>query len=100
MSAIAQLSQLTRIMSCFLIGCTSGDLSASDTSLADLHERQRHPTPELGLMPLPDTDTDSGLDWTHLVDAANAFEGVVCFIKGVVPDKNQQFLNYFHADLI
>ncbi|XP_034169531.2 signal-induced proliferation-associated 1-like protein 1 isoform X1 [Pangasianodon hypophthalmus] len=52
-----------------------GDLSASDTSLADLHERQRLPSPELGLMPLPDTDTDSGLDWSHLVDAANAFEG-------------------------
>ncbi|XP_022518991.2 signal-induced proliferation-associated 1-like protein 1 isoform X2 [Astyanax mexicanus] len=51
-----------------------GDLTASDTSLADLHERQRHPSPDLGLMPLPDTDTDSGLDWTHLVDAANAFE--------------------------
>ncbi|XP_016085502.1 signal-induced proliferation-associated 1-like protein 1 isoform X2 [Sinocyclocheilus grahami] len=51
-----------------------GDLSASDTSLADLHERQRPPPPELGLMPLPDTDTDSGLDWTHLVDVANAFE--------------------------
>ncbi|XP_026089022.1 signal-induced proliferation-associated 1-like protein 1 isoform X3 [Carassius auratus] len=42
---------------------------------ADLHERQRPPPPELGLMPLPDTDTDSGLDWTHLVDVANAFEG-------------------------
>ncbi|XP_035380186.1 signal-induced proliferation-associated 1-like protein 1 isoform X1 [Electrophorus electricus] len=52
-----------------------GDLYASDTSLADLHERQRLPSPELGLMPLPDADTDSGLDWTHLVDAANAFEG-------------------------
>ncbi|KAI5627537.1 signal-induced proliferation-associated 1-like protein 1 [Silurus asotus] len=52
-----------------------GDLSASDTSLADLHERQRLPSPELGLMPLPDTDTDSGMDWSHLVDAANAFEG-------------------------
>ncbi|XP_055042338.1 signal-induced proliferation-associated 1-like protein 1 isoform X2 [Misgurnus anguillicaudatus] len=52
-----------------------GDLSASDTSLADLHERHRLPPPELGLLPLPDTDTDSGLDWTHLVDAANAFEG-------------------------
>ncbi|XP_053469686.1 signal-induced proliferation-associated 1-like protein 1 isoform X1 [Ictalurus furcatus] len=50
-----------------------GDLSASDTSLADLHERQRLPSPELGLLPLP--DTDSGLDWSHLVDAANAFEG-------------------------
>ncbi|KAF5900074.1 signal-induced proliferation-associated 1-like protein 1 isoform X1, partial [Clarias magur] len=50
-----------------------GDLSASDTSLADLHERQRLPSPELGLMPLP--DADSGLDWSHLVDAANAFEG-------------------------
>ncbi|XP_048062557.1 signal-induced proliferation-associated 1-like protein 1 isoform X3 [Megalobrama amblycephala] len=42
---------------------------------ADLHERHRLPPPELGLMPLPDTDTDSGLDWTHLVDVANAFEG-------------------------
>ncbi|XP_077076505.1 signal-induced proliferation-associated 1-like protein 1 isoform X2 [Siphateles boraxobius] len=52
-----------------------GDLSASDTSLADLHERHRLPPPELGLMPLPDTDTDSGLDWTHLVDVANAYEG-------------------------
>ncbi|XP_051954132.1 signal-induced proliferation-associated 1-like protein 1 isoform X1 [Xyrauchen texanus] len=52
-----------------------GDFSASDTSLADLHERQRRPPPEMGLMPLPDTDTGSGLDWTHLVDAANAFEG-------------------------
>ncbi|XP_051581238.1 signal-induced proliferation-associated 1-like protein 1 [Myxocyprinus asiaticus] len=52
-----------------------GDFSASDTSLADLHERQRLPPPELGLMPLPDTGTDSGLDWTHLVDAASAFEG-------------------------
>ncbi|XP_057209015.1 signal-induced proliferation-associated 1-like protein 1 isoform X1 [Triplophysa rosa] len=52
-----------------------GDFSASDTSLADLHERQRLPPPELGLLPLPDTDTHSGLDWTHLVDAANAFEG-------------------------
>ncbi|XP_016429274.1 signal-induced proliferation-associated 1-like protein 1 isoform X1 [Sinocyclocheilus rhinocerous] len=41
----------------------------------DLHERQRPPPPELGLMPLPDTETDSGLDWTHLVDVANAFEG-------------------------
>ncbi|XP_048062558.1 signal-induced proliferation-associated 1-like protein 1 isoform X4 [Megalobrama amblycephala] len=41
----------------------------------DLHERHRLPPPELGLMPLPDTDTDSGLDWTHLVDVANAFEG-------------------------
>ncbi len=55
--------------------CVLGDFSASDTSLADLHERQRPPPPELGLMPLPDTDTDSGLDWTHLVDVASAFEG-------------------------
>ncbi|XP_062858449.1 signal-induced proliferation-associated 1-like protein 1 isoform X2 [Trichomycterus rosablanca] len=42
---------------------------------AELNERQRLPSPELGLMPLPDTDADSGLDWSHLVDAANAFEG-------------------------
>lgn len=65
----------THATSRFLIGYVLGDLSASDTSLADLHERHRLPPPELGLMPLPDTDTDSGLDWTHLVDVANAFEG-------------------------
>ncbi|KAL2082770.1 hypothetical protein ACEWY4_022588 [Coilia grayii] len=51
-----------------------GDLSASDTSLADLHERHRQPEREMGLMPLPDTD-ESSLDWSHLVDAANVFEG-------------------------
>ncbi|KAJ8341486.1 hypothetical protein SKAU_G00337770 [Synaphobranchus kaupii] len=45
-----------------------GDLSSSDTSLSELQDR--HP----GLMPLPDTDTDSGLDWCDLVDAAKAFE--------------------------
>lgn len=65
----------THATSRFLIGYVLGDLSASDTSLADLHERHRLPPPELGLMPLPDTDTDSGLDWTHLVDVANAYEG-------------------------
>ncbi|XP_036405692.1 signal-induced proliferation-associated 1-like protein 1 isoform X2 [Megalops cyprinoides] len=51
-----------------------GDLSASDTSLADLHDRRKQPPKDLGLMPLPDADTDSGLDWTNLVDAAKAFE--------------------------
>ncbi|XP_061098886.1 signal-induced proliferation-associated 1-like protein 1 [Conger conger] len=52
-----------------------GDLSASDTSLADLHDRRRQPPKDLNLMPLPDSDMDSGLDWTHLVDVAKAFEG-------------------------
>uniref|UniRef100_A0AAX7UNQ5 Signal induced proliferation associated 1 like 2 n=1 Tax=Astatotilapia calliptera TaxID=8154 RepID=A0AAX7UNQ5_ASTCA len=40
----------------------------SDGSLAD---RSKFSDP--GLMPLP--DTASGLDWSHLVDAARAFEG-------------------------
>ncbi|KAG5846874.1 hypothetical protein ANANG_G00119600 [Anguilla anguilla] len=52
-----------------------GDLSASDTSLADLHDRRRQPPKDLNLMPLPDSDHHSGLDWTHLVDVAKAFEG-------------------------
>uniref|UniRef100_A0A8C2IJ94 Signal induced proliferation associated 1 like 2 n=1 Tax=Cyprinus carpio TaxID=7962 RepID=A0A8C2IJ94_CYPCA len=48
-----------------------GDLNEfwfSDGSLAD---RSKFSDP--GLMPLPDTAT--GLDWSHLVDAARAFEG-------------------------
>ncbi|XP_064882257.1 signal-induced proliferation-associated 1-like protein 1 isoform X2 [Oncorhynchus nerka] len=51
-----------------------GDLSASDTSLAEMVERQRHPLPQ-ELMPLPPSESrDSPLDWTHLVDVANTFE--------------------------
>uniref|UniRef100_A0A6Q2YZ00 Signal-induced proliferation-associated 1 like 1 n=1 Tax=Esox lucius TaxID=8010 RepID=A0A6Q2YZ00_ESOLU len=51
-----------------------GDLSASDTSLAEMVERQRHPLPQ-ELMPLPPSEgRDSPLDWTHLVDVANTFE--------------------------
>lgn len=63
-----------------------GDLSASDTSLADLHERHRGPERErdMGLMPLPDTD-ESSLDWTHLVDAANVFEGETRLHRGELP---------------
>lgn len=52
--------------------CT-GDLSASDTSLVDLVERHRGPLPP-ELMPLPSSDRDSPLEWTHLVDVANTFE--------------------------
>ncbi|KAL0963086.1 hypothetical protein UPYG_G00349490 [Umbra pygmaea] len=53
---------------------TKGDLSASDTSLAEMVERQRHPLPQ-DLMPLPPSESrDSPLDWTHLVDVANTFE--------------------------
>ncbi|XP_064817126.1 signal-induced proliferation-associated 1-like protein 1, partial [Oncorhynchus masou masou] len=51
-----------------------GDLSASDTSLAEMVERQRHPLPQ-ELMPLPPSESrDSPLDWTHLVDVASTFE--------------------------
>ncbi|XP_023998934.1 signal-induced proliferation-associated 1-like protein 1 [Salvelinus sp. IW2-2015] len=53
-----------------------GDLSASDTSLAEMVERQRHPLPQ-ELMPLPPSESrDSPLDWTHLVDVASTFETV------------------------
>ncbi|KAG7262585.1 hypothetical protein CRUP_012325 [Coryphaenoides rupestris] len=52
-----------------------GDLSASDTSLVELVERQRRPLPQ-ELMPLPpSSNRDSPMDWTHLVDVANTFEG-------------------------
>uniref|UniRef100_A0A8D3CI88 Signal-induced proliferation-associated 1 like 1 n=1 Tax=Scophthalmus maximus TaxID=52904 RepID=A0A8D3CI88_SCOMX len=44
-----------------------GDLSASDTSLVDLVERHRGPLPQ-ELMPLPSSDRDSPMEWTHLVD--------------------------------
>uniref|UniRef100_A0A665U5D2 Signal-induced proliferation-associated 1 like 1 n=1 Tax=Echeneis naucrates TaxID=173247 RepID=A0A665U5D2_ECHNA len=44
-----------------------GDLSASDTSLVDLVERHRGPLPQ-ELMPLPSSDRDNPLEWTHLVD--------------------------------
>ncbi|KAK0134505.1 Signal-induced proliferation-associated 1-like protein 1 [Merluccius polli] len=51
-----------------------GDLSASDTSLVELVERQRRPLPQ-ELMPLPPpSDRDSPMDWTHLVDVANTFD--------------------------
>lgn len=51
----------------------TGDLSASDTSLVDLVERHRGPLPQ-ELMPLPSSERDSPLDWTHLVDVANTFD--------------------------
>uniref|UniRef100_A0A1A8D4I7 Signal-induced proliferation-associated 1 like 1 n=1 Tax=Nothobranchius kadleci TaxID=1051664 RepID=A0A1A8D4I7_NOTKA len=50
-----------------------GDLSASDTSLVDLVERHRGPLPQ-ELMPLPPSNRDSPLQWTHLVDVASTFE--------------------------
>ncbi|XP_055496813.1 signal-induced proliferation-associated 1-like protein 1 isoform X2 [Leucoraja erinacea] len=48
------------------------ELSASDGSLSDIHERRRQPLSDPGLMPLP--DTAMGLEWSNLVDAAKAFE--------------------------
>lgn len=47
---------------------SAGEFWFSDGSLAD---KSKFSDP--GLMPLP--DTASGLDWSHLVDAARAFEG-------------------------
>lgn len=49
-----------------------GDLSASDTSLVELMERQRMPLPQ-ELMPLPPAASRE-MDWTHLLDVANTFE--------------------------
>uniref|UniRef100_A0A8C8FC21 Signal-induced proliferation-associated 1 like 1 n=1 Tax=Oncorhynchus tshawytscha TaxID=74940 RepID=A0A8C8FC21_ONCTS len=63
-----------------------GDLSASDTSLAEMVERQRHPLPQ-ELMPLPPSESrDSPLDWTHLVDVANTFESksVCVCVSGLI----------------
>lgn len=50
------------------VNVSSDEFWFSDGSLAD---RSKFSDP--GLMPLPDTAT--GLDWSHLVDAARAFEG-------------------------
>ncbi|KAM4600472.1 signal-induced proliferation-associated 1-like protein 1 [Polymixia lowei] len=58
-----------------------GDLSASDTSLVELVERHRGPLPQ-ELMPLPPSDRESPLDWTHLVDVANTFEIQRGFVFG------------------
>lgn len=63
---------MIRLLYPHLYFCT-GDLSASDTSLVDLVERHRGPLPP-ELMPLPSSDRDSPLEWTHLVDVANTFE--------------------------
>ncbi|XP_048852811.1 signal-induced proliferation-associated 1-like protein 1 isoform X1 [Brienomyrus brachyistius] len=51
-----------------------GDFSASDTSLADLHDRRspQHLGPTL--MPLPATHSSGGLGWTSLVDCADVFD--------------------------
>lgn len=45
-----------------------GEFWFSDGSLSD-----KSKCTDPGLMPLPDAGT--GLDWSHLVDAARAFEG-------------------------
>lgn len=55
--------QLT-LLFCFC----SDEFWFSDGSLSD-----KSKCADPGLMPLPDTAT--GLDWSHLVDAARAFEG-------------------------
>ncbi|XP_072896361.1 signal-induced proliferation-associated 1-like protein 1 isoform X6 [Hemitrygon akajei] len=57
------------------------ELSASDGSLSDIHERRRQPLPDPGLMPLP--DTAMGLEWSNLVDAAKAFEVQRASLYGV-----------------
>ncbi|XP_020379834.2 signal-induced proliferation-associated 1-like protein 1 isoform X1 [Rhincodon typus] len=60
------------------------ELSASDGSLSDIHERRRQPLPDPGLMPLP--DTAMGLEWSNLVDAAKAFEVQRASLFGVDSD--------------
>uniref|UniRef100_A0AAQ4NVY9 Signal induced proliferation associated 1 like 2 n=1 Tax=Gasterosteus aculeatus aculeatus TaxID=481459 RepID=A0AAQ4NVY9_GASAC len=56
----------------------------SDGSLAD-----RSKTSDPGLMPLP--DAASGLDWSHLVDAARAFEGNHCCTSCTGNTVNESF---------
>uniref|UniRef100_A0A8B9GR81 Rap-GAP domain-containing protein n=1 Tax=Astyanax mexicanus TaxID=7994 RepID=A0A8B9GR81_ASTMX len=51
-----------------------GDLTSTDGSVFE-QEPRRPPLQEPPLIPLPDASTDSGLDWSDLVDAAKAFEG-------------------------
>uniref|UniRef100_A0A8C9T8J3 Signal-induced proliferation-associated 1 like 1 n=1 Tax=Scleropages formosus TaxID=113540 RepID=A0A8C9T8J3_SCLFO len=51
-----------------------GDFSASDTSLADLQDRQGQLQQGSLLMPLPDSRSSSYLGWNSLVDAPDAFE--------------------------
>ncbi|XP_044797956.2 signal-induced proliferation-associated 1-like protein 2 isoform X3 [Bubalus bubalis] len=51
------------------VGSLRNEFWFSDGSLSD-----KSKCTDPGLMPLPDTAT--GLDWTHLVDAARAFEGL------------------------
>ncbi|XP_055281775.1 signal-induced proliferation-associated 1-like protein 2 isoform X1 [Moschus berezovskii] len=51
------------------VGSLRNEFWFSDGSLSD-----KSKCADPGLMPLPDTAT--GLDWTHLVDAARAFEGL------------------------
>nr|CAI9711979.1 unnamed protein product [Rangifer tarandus platyrhynchus] len=51
------------------MGSLRNEFWFSDGSLSD-----KSKCADPGLMPLPDTAT--GLDWTHLVDAARAFEGL------------------------
>ncbi|KAG9268145.1 signal-induced proliferation-associated 1-like protein 1 [Astyanax mexicanus] len=50
-----------------------GDLTSTDGSVFE-QEPRRPPLQEPPLIPLPDASTDSGLDWSDLVDAAKAFE--------------------------
>lgn len=70
-SIIKQLFSANAWCICALtwFGCLSDEFWFSDGSLA---EKSKFTDP--GLMPLPDTASD--LDWSHLVDAARAFEGM------------------------
>ncbi|XP_030634515.1 signal-induced proliferation-associated 1-like protein 1 isoform X2 [Chanos chanos] len=50
-----------------------GDLTSTESSIFD-QERHRQALQDPCLIPLPDAKSDSGLDWSDLVDAAKAFE--------------------------
>lgn len=52
-----------------------GDLTFTESSVFEAGPC-RKPQQDPGLIPLPDASADSGLDWSDLVDAAKAFEGI------------------------
>lgn len=57
------------------LALSPGDLTFSESSVFEAVPC-RNPQQDPGLIPLPDASADSGLDWSDLVDAAKAFEGI------------------------
>lgn len=57
------------------VALSPGDLTFTESSVFD-PVPCRKPQQDPSLIPLPDASADSGLDWSDLVDAAKAFEGI------------------------